>query len=193
MDRTYRFVLTDFRKISSQREGAHFASEMRCWLISFTWYAIGRIKAPSAAWGSSNCLGICSTASAWEDFSLSSQCPLDSALSHPHINIKLSIAPQTHLQYTPATKMSDDTTDLIIQLTIVGILFIVLIVAMTLISLKGWRNCKRKSADIEVPNNIITMELALVSDESSLTPVVQTPKPNVTRIWTGSMRLYYRA
>jgi ABC-type bacteriocin/lantibiotic exporter with double-glycine peptidase domain len=72
--------------------------------------------------------------------------------------------------------------DLIIELTIVGILFIVLIVAITLISLKGRRNRKRKSADIEVTNNNITLELALVSDESSLTPVVQTPKPSVTRI-----------
>lgn len=78
--------------------------------------------------------------------------------------------------------MSDGTTDLIVALTIVGVLFVALVVTMTLLSLMGRRDRGRKAVDIEAPKNTITIELAFLSDESSLAPVVQTPKPSVTKI-----------
>lgn len=52
--------------------------------------------------------------------------------------------------------MSHDTTDLIVELTIVGILFVVLIVTMTLLILKGQGDCKSTALDIEAPDNTIT-------------------------------------
>lgn len=90
--------------------------------------------------------------------------------------------------------MSHDTTDLIVELTIVGILFVVLIVTMTLLTLKGQGDCKVRPWTLRPQQYYYELALAvLLSDNSPLTPVVQTPKLSVTRVQAGIACLSYRA